>query len=296
MRVDYLGLEAFVAVAELGSFSKAARKLNLTQTALSHRVRKIEEDLNTRLLTRTSRDISLTKAGQALLPQVRQQLATLAELYEDLRDTGREARRRMVFACLPTIAGYYLPDVMKAFAERNHGFQVALLDQPAGRIPDLVKQGEAEFGITITGATPWDIEVEPLCTEPYILLVSRHHRLAAQDSVTRADLLGEPLVRIKTQSTNRQLIEESLGEVSKQLDWRFEVQNASTAMSFVASGLALTVLPRLMMHQSPADIVGLPFSDVELSRNIGAIKRRGVPLSPPAEALLDMIRKRLVNI
>jgi len=65
MRVDYLGLEAFVAVAELGSFSRAAQRLNLTQTALSHRIRKIEEDLGTRLLVRTSREVSLTMAGQA---------------------------------------------------------------------------------------------------------------------------------------------------------------------------------------------------------------------------------------
>ena len=296
MRVDYLGLEAFVAVAELGSFSKAARKLNLTQTALSHRVRKIEEDLNTRLLVRTSRDVSLTKAGQALLPQVRLQLSTLAELYDAIRETGREARRRMVFACLPTIASYYLPDLMKAFAEQHQGFQVVLLDQPAGRILDLVKDGEAEFGITIMGATPWDVEGEQLCREPYVLLVNRHHRLASQASVTRDDLLGEPMVRIRTQSTNRQLVENSLGDVSKQIDWRFEVQNAATAMSLVASGVALTVLPRLTMHQSPANIVGLPFEDVDVSRNIGAIKRRGAPLSPPAEALLEMIRKRLMEI
>ena len=89
MRVDYLGLEAFVAVAELGSFSRAAQRLNLTQTALSHRIRKIEDDLGTRLLVRTSREVSLTMAGQALLPQVRGKLETLAELYGTIRDTGR---------------------------------------------------------------------------------------------------------------------------------------------------------------------------------------------------------------
>ena len=296
MRVDYLGLEAFVAVAELGSFSKAAQKLNLTQTALSHRVRKIEEDLSTRLLVRTSREVSLTKAGQTLLPQVRQQLEALSGLYGAVRDSGREARKRLVFACLPTIAGYYLPDIMRAFAERHQGFQVVLLDQPAGRIMELVQEGEAEFGITITGANPWDIEVEHLCTEPYVLLVNPHHRLARQPSVSREDLIGEPLVRIRTQTTNRQLVEESLGDVSKQLDWRFEVQNAATALSLVAAGVAVTVLPRLTMYQHPADILGLPFHDVDLSRNLGVVQRRGAPLSPPAEALLSMIRERLTAI
>lgn len=296
MRVDYLGLEAFVAVAELGSFSKAAQKLNLTQTALSHRVRKIEDDLGIRLLVRTSRDVSLTKTGQALLPQVRQQLETLAGLYGSVREKGREARKRLVFACLPTISGFYLPDILRNFADAYNGFEVVLMDQPAGRIMDLVQGGDVEFGVTIIGAIPWDIHVEQLCTEPYVLLVNREHRLAKQSGVSRADLLGEPLVRIRTQSTNRKLVEDSLGEMSKQLDWRFEVQNAATAMSLVAAGVAVTVLPQLTMHQSHPEIVGLGFTDVDLSRNIGAVQRRGVPLSAPAEALLAMIRERLATL
>jgi DNA-binding transcriptional LysR family regulator len=158
--------------------------------------------------------VSLTKAGQTLLPQVSQQLQALAALYGAIRAGGREARSRLVFACVPTIAGYYLPDLMRTFAEAYRGFQVVLLDQPVSRIMDLVQEGEAEFGITITGASPWHLEVEQLCTEPYFLLVNRNHHLAGGANVTRADLLGEPLVRIRTQSTNRKLIEDSLGDVA----------------------------------------------------------------------------------
>lgn len=296
MRVDYLGLEAFVAVAELGSFSRAAQRLNLTQTALSHRIRKIEEDLGTRLLVRTSREVSLTMAGQALLPQVRGRLETLAELYGTVRNSGREAMRKVVFASVPTIAGYYLAGLMQTFSEANQGLSVILLDQPAAAVVSTVQRGEAEFGITITGATPWDIESEYLCTEPYVLLVNRNHRLAGRRSVRREDLLGEPLVRIRTQSTNRQLIEDSLGSVSRELDWRFEVQNAATAMNLVAAGTAITVLPRLTMYQAPHQLVGLSFDDVDLTRAVVAVTRRAVPLSDAAESLLAMIRERLSEV
>ena len=71
---------------------------------------------------------------------------------------------------------------------------------------------------------------------------------------------------------------------------------AETAMSLVAAGVAVTVLPQLTMHQSHPEIVGLGFTDVDLSRNIGAVQRRGVPLSAPAEALLAMIRERLATL
>ena len=85
MRVDYLGLEAFVAIAEYGSFQRAARALNLSQAALSHRLRKVEEDLGAALLTRTSREVSLTPTGQGLLGYD----VYLASIHEPLAETFR---------------------------------------------------------------------------------------------------------------------------------------------------------------------------------------------------------------
>ncbi|MBD3765768.1 MAG: LysR family transcriptional regulator [Rhodobacterales bacterium] len=296
MRVDYLGLEAFVAVADLGSFSRAAQKLNLTQTALSHRLRKIEEDLGTRLLLRSPREVTLTQAGQELLPKVRAQLDLLAGLYGAMRDSGRAGRARVDLACLPTIAGQYLPAVLRQFADRHPAVRVAVQDLPAARVLDLVLQGTVEFGVTIGGASPWDLDVDPLFTEPYVLLVPRGHRLADRPGVTSTDLLGETPVRIRTQTTNRALVEGALGEaLARELDWRFEVQNAAVAMAMVAEGVALTVLPRMAMFQWPDRITGLPFTDVDLSRKIVTIQRRGVPLSPPAEALRTLIRARLAD-
>ena len=67
-RIDYIGLEAFIAIAQLGTFARAADHLNLSQTALSHRIRKLEADIGMRLLLRTTREVSLTEAGQELLP------------------------------------------------------------------------------------------------------------------------------------------------------------------------------------------------------------------------------------
>ena len=97
MRVDYLGLEAFVAIAEYGSFQRAARALNLSQAALSHRLRKVEEDLGAALLTRTSREVSLTPTGQGLLPDARSLLKSLQDTYESVREGARRQSRRSIF-------------------------------------------------------------------------------------------------------------------------------------------------------------------------------------------------------
>ncbi len=296
MRIDYLGLEAFVAIAELRSFRRAAGLLNLSQTALSHRIRKIEAELGVQLLLRTTREVSLTEAGQDLLPQVRRHLNELATLYGDMREAGRTKQETVVFACLPTIANYHLPSVLHRFAGSFPEIAIQLHDQPVGRILDLVQSGEVEFGITIAGAMHPDLEVRSICTEPYILLVPHDHPLAARRTISRKDLIGAPMARITTQSTNRQLVDDAMGEYRDRLFWRYEVQHAATAMSLVAEGAALTVLPRLTAHLSGKALVALPFDDVVMERTLCVMTRRGVPLSDPARHLLQMITAQLKSI
>ena len=75
MRIDFLGLEAFLSIAERGSFQRAAAHLNLSQTAISHRMRKLEEDLGLKLFARTTREVTLTRAGIDFLPKARRALA-----------------------------------------------------------------------------------------------------------------------------------------------------------------------------------------------------------------------------
>ena len=293
MRTDYLGLEAFVAVAELGSFNRAADYLNLSQAALSHRIRKIEADLGVQLLIRSTRDVLLTKEGQTLLPQVRRNLALLSEAYDGLRKRSHSKQDRLALACLPTIANYYLPAILRQFCQECPDIAVQLHDQPMGRIYELVQAGEVEFGISIIGAKHWDLDIREIFTEPYVLLVHRDHPLARQKKVARANLAGQPFVRINTQSTNRQLVHDALGEHRDAIIWRYEVQNAAMAMSLVAEGAALTVLPALTANLSRHQLVALQFSDVNITRTLGVATRRGWPLSRQAEKLLTMITGKL---
>ncbi|WP_417691678.1 LysR family transcriptional regulator [Roseibium sp.] len=295
MRTDYLGLEAFVAIAELGSFSRAASYLNLSQTALSHRVRKLEADLGVQLIVRTTRDVSLTKEAQGLLPQVRRDLRQLADAYSGLKSRGTERAEELAFACLPTIANYYMPSILKTFARECPMVRIRLQDQPVSRVYELVQDGEVEFGITVVGARQWHLDFYEIYTEPYVLLVPQDHPLAERDSITRADLSGLEFVRIETQSTNRKLIDEALGGHSSSIIWRYEVQNSAMAMRLVAEGVALTVLPALASCLCGPELKALRFSDVKMQRTLGVVTRKGITLSRPATRLLELTRERLAR-
>ncbi len=166
MRIDFLGLEAFLSIAERGSFHGAAAHLNLSQTALSHRMRKLEDDLGVKLFTRTTRQVTLTPAGLELLPRARQMIDALTTSYEALRRQGRERQARLTIGCLPTIATYYLPPILREFSQAYPDITVHIQDAAAGQIADFVQKGEAEFGITIISANRWDLDMRRCCASP----------------------------------------------------------------------------------------------------------------------------------
>ncbi|MFN3661773.1 LysR family transcriptional regulator [Yoonia sp.] len=293
MRVDYLGLEAFLAIAEYGSFQRAADALNLTQAALSHRLRKIEEDLGAPLLIRSSREVSLTEIGQGLLPEARSLLTALHDAYHAVRKTAQRRNRHLGFACLPSIANSVLPIVLDQMAERHTDFAAEVHDIAAARISEVVRSGVAEFGVTIVSAELPDLRMRPIVVEDYLLFLHRNHILAGRDSVTLKDLVGLRLARISTQSRNRQLLDVAFGDMREELRWHFEVQSGPLALKLVDAGLAATILPATAISMAPPGVINVPFQDVRLQRTLGIVSRRGVPLSPQATELMDLIEAEL---
>ncbi len=290
MRIDFLGLHAFVAIAERGSFQNAAAHLNLSQTALSHRIRKLEEDLGVKLLSRTTREVSLTQAGLNLLPKVKETIESLAVSLDQLRHEGRSRQETLSIGCLPTIASGRLPRALQLFQERHPNVTVRIYDNSASEISDLVQSGTVEFGITLVASHRWDFEIEMLIKDPFTLVCPEEHPLASQPSVSWSDLSGEPLIRVSQQTGNRMIIDDALGSRREALNWRFEVQHLQTAIALAAAGVALTVVPRMAL-----DVVGkrglklVPLRNPSIARQIGIVSRRGAPLSPMADELRRII-------
>jgi DNA-binding transcriptional LysR family regulator len=294
MRIDFLGLEAFLAIAERGSFQRAASQLNLSQTALSHRMRKLEDDLGVKLLTRTTRQVALTPAGQELLPKAKRMIEDIAVSYEQLRRQGRERQERLAIGCLPTIATYYLPRILKALSAKFPDVTVRVYDNSASEIAELVQNRDAEFGITVISANRWDLEFKPLLKEPYVLLCPADHPLAGRASVNWSEFEGLPLVRISPQTANRAIIDEALGSRREFMQWRFEVQHVATAVSLVVERVALTVVPRLAIDAAgQPGLKALPIRNPGVTRTVGVVTKRGLPLSQAGEALLGLISRHL---
>src|SRR5262249_53621303 len=148
MRPDFLGLQAFLAIVERGSFQRAAAHLGITQTALSHRMKKFEEGLGIKLLERTTRQVSITPPGQKLLPRAHALVADMTNIFEELNAQARIRQERLAIGCLPTLAMHFLPEVLLEFRRHHPSTAIRVFDNSANEIADRVQKGDAEFGIT----------------------------------------------------------------------------------------------------------------------------------------------------
>jgi DNA-binding transcriptional LysR family regulator len=290
MRIDFLGLHAFVAIAERGSFQLAAAHLNLSQTALSHRIRKLEDDLGVRLLSRTTREVSLTPAGLDLLPKVKGMIDELSVSLDRLRQEGRVRQERLAIGCLPTIAAGYLPAVLETFRHEHPDVMIRIYDNSATEVAELVNAGTIAFGITLVASHRWDFDIQPLTRDPFVLVCRAPAPPTDGPAVNWADLADVPLIRISPHTGNRMIIDDALGSRRESLSWRYEVQHVSTAIALVRAGLGMTVIPKLAMDtEDTADLRVLHLRNPGVSRQIGIVSKRSAPLSPLADALRKLI-------
>jgi DNA-binding transcriptional LysR family regulator len=290
MRIDTLGLEAFIAIADHGGFGKAARAVHITQTALSRRLQNLEALLDVKLVERTTRSVALTSVGRSFLPQARRLLADLTAALVELRETGQAQRGNVTIACVPTAGIQYLPRILQEYSARHPENRVVILDHASRGVAEAVLRREAEFGIQIAGPHHPELSSVPLLEDRFVLICRSDHPLAKRTRLPWKELASHPLILAGEVSGNRPLLDEALRPHAPPLHSFYEVQRSSTAVGLVAAGVGAAVVPSLAIQKGAYPrIAVVALTHPVVSRTLVLISRKGGHLSPAAQALYDLI-------
>lgn len=291
MKLDIDGIQAFVLIARLGGFHKAAQNLRLDQTALTRRIQRLEGYLGLKLLDRTTRSVALTTVGREFLPQAERLVEELTRSVDRLKGISRSSSGDVAIACLAFLAYQWLPAIIRDYAARHPGNRVSILDRSATQIAEAVRQGHAEFGVSILVERESDLEQIPLMEDPYVIFCLKGHPLGAQRRAGWGDLRGFDLITLSRASESRLLINYHLTRRKLEIRGRFEVEHLSTALGLVSAGLGVAILPASALPaESQPHMRQIPLVRPVIRRTVGLIKRRGASLSPAAQALYDMIQ------
>ena len=293
MKIDTLGVQAFIAIADQGGFGRAAESLHITQTALSRRVQNLEAFLGVKLVERTTRSVTLTAIGRDFLPQARRLLTDLASALVEIRESGKALRGDVTIACVPTVGVQYLPDIVRQYAALHPANRLRILDHSSSGVAAAVLRREAEFGINMQGTPHPELTSLPLLKDRLVLVCRDDHPLARKKTLAWKALEPYPVILPGHESGNRPHLDLALERHKVKLQAFYEVQRSSTAVGMVAKGVGVAVVPALAVQTDAyPGLRVIALVDPVVSREIVLLARNKAHLTPAAQALYDLIRKQ----
>jgi len=292
MKLDTLGVQALIAIADQGTFLRAAGALHITQTALTRRLQNLEAALGVKLVERTTRSVALTRIGLDFLPRARRLIADLGAALTEIRETGKSMRGDVTIACIQTVSVNHLPGIVQRCAAIHPENRIRILDSPSGEVSATVLRREAEFGINMQGPGHPELTAVPFLKDRFVVVCRDDHPLASRKSVSWKQLEPHPMILAGHETGTRPLIELALRR--RNVKWRpyYEVQRSSTALGMVAKGLGATIVPGIAMEKDAYPrLRAIPLVDPAVSRSLVLLSRVNAHLSPAAQALYDLIRR-----
>jgi len=288
-------LRAFIELAECRSFSRAADRTHLSKSAFSKLIGRLEREVGARLFNRDTRSVELTDEGQTLWEHARLLLRELDTTISGLQDQVGLRRGRVSVAALPSLAADFLPSVFAAYSAQHPGVSLYLFDRLADDCLALVRERRVDFALTAPGPGLTEFDTRTIRDERFYLICPRTHTLARRRTIRLSDLRGETLVNMVRTSSVRQHLNEIVtgGAISEST---FEVEHLATLAGLIANGLGLGLVPELTLFQfRRPELVAVPADVPNLNRPLLVVKRKGIPLSPAAEAMLGLAEKTIAT-
>ncbi|ANN66932.1 LysR family transcriptional regulator [Bordetella bronchialis] len=297
MNLNLRQLEAFVLLARLGGFSRAADQLHLTQAGLSILIRRLEERLDTRLVERTTRSVALTPAGKQVLPIAERMLADAQSILACGRGIAADQAGRISFGLAPQLAGTVLPEVLKAFRADYPRVSVVFRECVNEEIIGRIYAREIDFGLGFGIQKNSELDSQPLTEDTLAAALPPGHELARKRVVRWKDVLQQPIITLTVGSTVRTLTENVFLAAGQALQPAYEASNTITALALAREQLGIAIVPTSIRPAASAqDMVLKPLRDPLVRRSLNLITRRGSVLSEPALRFIELFRGAVAQI
>jgi DNA-binding transcriptional LysR family regulator len=280
-------LRCFVAVAELGSISAAAKRLFRSPSAISMTTTNLENEFGHPLFESDSKS-KLTPFGTYVFEVASEQIKRYDVSIASMHAYARNGFGRVDIAAVPSFATCYLPSLLTEFIASHPNITVSIRDDSSTHIYSLIEKGDVDIGIVSPREEFGAVKCQSLLTDPIGVVCNRSHPLT---------LLNRPLtwsdIRHKTFIANgtcmhiqTEIFQSIVGSAE------INVQNTTSLLAMIAEGVGITTLPRLAVPTDRKDVVFLALKYKDLNRTIGIITPTDRSLSPAASAFVETVVKR----
>jgi DNA-binding transcriptional LysR family regulator len=293
MNIDYL--KTFREVVNLGSFSEVAKKLSITQPAVSFQVQKLEQQLGARLIDRTQRTITLTAAGKRLLRFAEAVGTEYEHLMSDLEEMREEISGDLLIAASTIPGEYLLPSLLSEFKKLHPAVRVQVDVSDSLTVINGVRESSYEVGFCGVAPQGRDLTFFKIADDEIVLIVAPEHPFAGKDKIMLSEIKGEALIfREATSGTQRHLESALAGAGLDTAKWvpRMVLGTTQAVVAAVAAGAGIAFVSNLAIKQSLAlglvSQVGV--SELRLSRDFYCVFRQERVVTRLLEEFLGFVR------
>jgi DNA-binding transcriptional LysR family regulator len=278
---DSRQLNAFISLARTGSFTKTARELFLTHSAISHSMRTLETDAGCRLLTRTAKRVVLTEAGEALLHHVVPAMAQLQNAREALKKLNQWGGRRLRVGTYAALSRQLLPALLVAAHQQNPRLQFTVQIVHPAETFECLEKGTLDMVLGERLAHSSEIDFTLLLDSRFQILVPPSHRWATLGRVPREELAREPCLLPDRLNPTRKLIEDYFAEEKMVLNGIAEIESFDVIKELVKLGLGIGILPSWAAQKEVSEGALVPFSPGRrhLTQSLGILRWRSRVIS-----------------
>ena len=290
-------LRAFVTVVEAGSFSEAARRMGLSQPAVTMQIQGLETDLGVTLMERRYRKVELTESGRTLLPHARKVLADLERAREEIQRLSDTVSGHLVIASSTTPGQYVLPRLLGGYLRAYPEVTASLEVMDTAMVVASVESGQAQIGMTGAMMPATHVTYEAMGTDRLVMVAPSDSPLADAKGLKIADVADQPFITRESGSGTRIVFEESLraaGVDPGELHVVMELGTSEAIISAIEGGMGIGVVSHWMADKAVelGTVRELQVPGFPVERPFYAVMPRG-ELTRAAEALLGCLRSGL---
>jgi LysR family hydrogen peroxide-inducible transcriptional activator len=291
--MEFHQLRYFVAVAETENFTRAAARVHVSQPSLSQQIMKLESEVGHKLFHRLGRKAVLTEAGAAFLERARRILFEVENAAKELGDHPSLGRRITVGA-VQTVMPYLLTPLIAALRVSHPNLLINAQEDFRANLVRGVVEGDLDLAIVPTPVKDFRISVEPLLTEPLLLVVGKSHPIASRSEISISDLAEETFISLGDSSALAAQVRAFFGDQKFQPRIGFRCAQVATLKLFVTMGVGISLLPQLARMPDDRDTLtylrltgSQPTRDLVVIRHLQRYQSRG------AEQFLTLLRQHV---
>jgi DNA-binding transcriptional LysR family regulator len=288
-------LAVFHAVAQTGSMTQGAERLDISQPAVSKQVQELEHVLGVYLFDRIGRRVQLSQAGEILADYARQLFAVAHQAEEAMADVRAVRRGKLVIGASTTIGTYLLPGVLAEFWRRHPKVELLVQVENTEQVHRRLAERELDLGLTEGLIEEVELDAEVFHRDELVLIAAPGHRLAGQPRVALSAVREEPFILREPGSGTRAVEERALARLKLPVRVAMALGSTEAIKRVVAEGVGLAIVSRLAVHAECAagTLAVLPVAGLHVERPLHLVRRKGRRDGPALRAFCGVLQERM---